>query len=116
MRFAWLLAAVPLFAIDADVCVYGGTSAGLTAALTVARAHRTVAWITPEKHVGGMSVEGLGSSDINNHWFRNDHALGGLALDFYRRIGKAYGKREPVYKFESKIAEAVIEDVPLPFT
>jgi hypothetical protein len=109
MRFAWLLCAVPLLAIDADVCVYGGSSAGLTAALTVARAGKSVAWITPEKHVGGMSVEGLGGSDINNHWFRNDHALGGLALDFYRRIGKAYGKQEPVYRFESSVAEAVIE-------
>ncbi|MBM3755989.1 MAG: FAD-dependent oxidoreductase [Acidobacteria bacterium] len=95
MRFAWLLFAIPTFAIDADVCIYGGTSAGLTAARAASTLRGLVRRNTPS--------EGLGSSDINNHWFRNDHELGGLALDFYRRIGRVYGKREPVYKFESKI-------------
>lgn len=81
------------------------------AAVEVARSGRTVALVAPEKHLGGMSVEGLGSSDIDNHWFRNSDAIGGLAREFYLRAGRKYGKTGPVYKFESRVAEAVIDEL-----
>jgi hypothetical protein len=69
---------------------------------------RSVVLVEPGGHIGGMSVEGLGSSDINNHNFRNDVAIGGLAGEFYLRLGRRYGKSGPQYKFESHVAEGVI--------
>ncbi len=93
----------------ADVVVYGGTSAGVMAAIAAARQGRTVDLVAPERHLGGMLVEGLGSADINNHWFRNEVAVGGLAAEFYQRVGRAYGKDEAVYRYEAKVAEGVIE-------
>src|SRR5438552_2529068 len=72
---------------EADVCIYGGTSAGVVAAVQVARMNRTVVLVEAGQHVGGMSVEGLGRSDIDNHGdFQNSPAVGGLALEFYRRV------------------------------
>lgn len=106
---AWPGWAAP--ALSADVIVYGGTAAGITAALQARRLGRTVLLVAPERHLGGMSVEGLGSSDINNHPFRNDLAVGGLARDFYGRVGRRYNATGPVYQFESKVAEAVFEEM-----
>ena len=104
--FAPILA-LALTANAADVVVYGGTSAGVMPAVQAARMGRSVVLVAPEKHIGGMPVEGLGSADINNHWFRNDVAVGGLAREFYRAIGRKYGHTEPVYKYESHMAEEV---------
>lgn len=114
MKHALLLAAaLPAIAASTkyDIVIYGGTAAGVMAAVEAARSGKTVALVAPEKHLGGMSVEGLGSSDIDNHWFRNSDAVGGLAREFYLRVGRKYGKAEPVYKFESHIAEAVFEEL-----
>ncbi len=72
---------------------------------------RSVVLVAPEKHVGGIAVEGLGSGDVDNHWFQNDIAIGGLALEFYRRVGQKYGKSEPVWRYESHVAEEVFEDL-----
>ncbi len=106
-----LSAAVALTAAEsADVVIYGGTAAAVSAAVEISRSGRSVAIVAPEQHIGGIMVDGLGSADINNHWFRNDYAVGGLAADFYRRIAAKYKKHDPVHKFESHIAEAVFED------
>lgn len=94
-----------------DVVVYGGTAAGITAAVQAARMGKRVALVAPEKHLGGISVEGLGGSDIDNHDFRNSIAVGGLALEFYTRVGQKYGKPKPVWRFEPHVAEAVFEDL-----
>lgn len=106
-----LLAAVQAFALEADIVVYGGSAAGVSAAVQAARMGRSVVLVAPERHLGGMAVEGLGSADINNHWFRNDTALGGIAREFYLRLGRKYGKAEPVYRYESHVAEAVVEEM-----
>ncbi|MBL8230545.1 MAG: FAD-dependent oxidoreductase [Bryobacterales bacterium] len=95
----------------ADVIVYGGTAAGVAAAVQTARMGRSVILVAPEKHIGGITVEGLGSADINNHWFRNDLAVGGLAAEFYARLGRKYGKNGPVYRYESHVAESVFADM-----
>jgi hypothetical protein len=58
----------------------------------------------PERHLGGFAVEGLGSSDINNHWFRNDEAVGGLAREFYRRIGLEHGATGQAMAAEGGVA------------
>jgi FAD-dependent oxidoreductase family protein len=112
-------------AISADVVVYGGTSAGVIAAVQVARMGKSVALIEPGRHIGGMSVEGLGGSDIDNHReFQNSSAVGGLALEFYRRVSRHYGRLEKfdrtvaarakdpsIWRFESSVAEAVFNEL-----
>ncbi len=105
-----------------DVVVYGGTAGGFTAAIQVARLGKTVALLEPGAHIGGHMVEGLGGSDIDNHKeFRNSPAVGGIALEFYRRVADAYGRREAfeqmlkeqrkdpgLWRMESSVAERVI--------
>jgi hypothetical protein len=94
----------------ADIVIYGGTAAGVASAIQASRMGRTVMLVAPETHIGGMVVEGLGSADINNHWFANEVAVGGLAREFYQRVGRRYGQPGPVYRFESRVAEEVIEE------
>lgn len=98
-------------AAGSDVVIYGGSAAGVMAAVSTARQGKTVTLVAPERHLGGMVVEGLGSADINNHWFRNEVALGGLTKEFYLRVGRKYGSDGPVYRYESSVAESVIEEM-----
>jgi hypothetical protein len=84
-----------------DVCVYGGTSAGVVAAYTAQKLGKTAILIEPGKHLGGMSSGGLGYTDIGNK-----AAITGISRDFYRRIGKHYGKFEQ-WTFEPHVAEEV---------
>ncbi len=67
--------------IVVDVCVYGATSAGVMAAIECARAGKSVALVSQDKYIGGVTASGLGATDINNR-----NAIGGLARDFYKRI------------------------------
>lgn len=87
-----------------DICVYGGTSAGVIAAYTAKKEGKSVLLIEPGRHVGGMSSGGLGYTDIGNKY-----AISGLALDFYRRIGRHYGRFEQ-WTFEPKVAESLFQD------
>lgn len=82
-----------------DVCVYGGTSAGVIAAYSVKKLGKSVILIEPGKHLGGLTSGGLGYTDIGNKY-----AISGLALDFYRRIGRHYGNFEQ-WIFEPSVAE-----------
>ena len=109
--FFWIAASTALAVNVTDVVVYGGTAAGVAAAVQAARMGKSVVLVAPEKHVGGIAVDGLGGGDINNHWFRNDAALGGIAAEFYLRIGRKYGKPEPAYRYESHVAEEVFNDL-----
>jgi len=84
-----------------DVCVYGGTSAGVMAAYAAKKAGKSVILIEPGRHLGGLSSGGLGATDIGNKF-----AITGLARDFYRRIGKHYGRLEQ-WTFEPHVAENV---------
>lgn len=107
-----------------DVVVYGGTPAGVMAAIQVARMGQSVVVLEPGKHLGGIMVEGLGGTDIDNQKdFQNSPAVGGLALEFYRRIVKVYGrsdefeevlrtrtKKADIWRFEPHVAEQVIKD------
>lgn len=87
-----------------DLCIYGGTAAGVIAAVTAARAGRSVVLIEPGRHLGGMSSGGLGFTD-----FGNKAAVGGLSREFYRRLGKQYGKDE-AWLFEPHVAERVLRE------
>ena len=70
---------------SADVVIYGGTSAGITAALQTARLGRTALLIEPTQHLGGLTTGGLGATDIGNK-----RAIGGMAREFYGRIWEHY--------------------------
>lgn len=108
---AFSIVITALHAVAADVVVYGGTAAGAAAAVQAARMGSSVVLVAPEKHIGGIAVDGLGGGDINNHWFQNDAALGGIAAEFYARLGRKYGSAGPVYRYESHVAEAVFADL-----
>src|SRR5689334_20555265 len=87
--------------IQVDVCVYGATSAGIIAAYTAKKLHQSVLLVDPGKHIGGLTSGGLGFTDIGNKY-----AVSGLGLDFYRRVGKRYGKFES-WIFEPHVAKDV---------
>lgn len=70
---------------ETDVCVYGGTSAGVIAAIQVARMGKTVVLIEPSQHIGGMTSGGLGNTDIGKQ-----ETIGGIAREFYRKIHRWY--------------------------
>ena len=63
--------------ITADVVIYGGTSAAVTAAVQVAQMGLKVVLVSPDKHLGGLSASGLGWTDTGNK-----AVIGGLARDF----------------------------------
>ena len=88
-----------------DVCVYGGTSAGVMAAYKIAMSGKTVLLIEPGRHLGGLSSGGLGATDIGD-----EKAIGGLARDYYLRLGKKYGLNDFAWHFEPKVAEQVFND------
>lgn len=87
-----------------DICIYGGTSAGVIAAIAAARRKRSVLLVEPGRHLGGMSSGGLGFTD-----FGNKAAIGGMSREFYRRVGRHYGKDE-AWVFEPHVAERVYRD------
>lgn len=82
-----------------DIIVYGGTSGGVIAAYSAEKSGKSVLLIEPGKHVGGLTTGGLGYTDIGNKY-----AITGISRDFYRRIGRHYGKFEQ-WIFEPHVAE-----------
>ncbi|MEX2566017.1 MAG: FAD-dependent oxidoreductase [Cyclobacteriaceae bacterium] len=67
-----------------DIVIYGGTSAGVAAAIQSSRMGKSVILIEPSYHVGGLTTGGLGATDIGNK-----QAIGGISREFYQNI-KAY--------------------------
>lgn len=113
-----------------DVVIYGGTSAGVAAAVQVSRMGKTAVLIEPGVHLGGLSSGGLGWTDSG----RKD-MIGGISREFYQRVKKHYDdlkswplqKRETLnvergsgrylpdadamWVFEPKVAEAIFEEL-----
>ncbi len=115
---------------QADLVIYGGTSAAITAAVQAKKAGKTVIVVSPDKHLGGLSSGGLGFSDTGDK-----SVIGGLARDFYHRIFMHYqdssawrwqqhneygnqgqgtpamdGTNRTMWIFEPHVAEKVFED------
>jgi len=90
--------------LDCDLCVYGGNSGGVIAAISAKRRGLTVALLETSGHLGGLTAGGLSYTDIGNK-----HAIGGLSREFYRRVGKKYGVAEH-WKFEPHVAEEVFRE------
>jgi hypothetical protein len=129
LLLALLMGPTPGWAADGpvyDVVVYGGTAGGVVAAVTAAREGHSVVLIEPSQHLGGMTSGGLGATDIGNK-----RVIGGLARDFYGRLGRHYAKpeswtrqRRETYKsgrqqtnenemwtFEPHVAEAILREL-----
>lgn len=70
-----------------DVVIYGGTSAGIAAAVQVRRMGKTVVVIEPGRHLGGLTSGGLGWTDSGNK-----AVIGGFAREFYQRIKQHYDR------------------------
>ena len=105
----------PVFKVE--VVVYGGTPAGVMAAVAAARQGHTVALVDINAHVGGVVSGGLVSTDIGDR-----ATVGGLADDFFKRVlayyVKTYGadSKQAVachngIVFEPKVAELVFEQM-----
>jgi FAD-dependent oxidoreductase family protein len=113
-----------------DVVVYGGTSAGVIAAVQAKRMGKSVVVVAPEKHLGGLSAGGLGFTDTGDK-----SVIGGLSREFYQRVWSHYdtpgawkwqkreeygnkgqgtpamdGEHRTMWIFEPHVAEKVFED------
>src|SRR5215472_6645981 len=94
-------------AVQTDVCVYGGTSGGVIAAVQAARLGKTVALVAVNNHLGGMTSGGLGETDIGS--LGSDY-IQGMAREFYERVGRKYGEKVK-FHFEPHVAESVFNDM-----
>lgn len=72
-----------------DLVIYGGTSAGVIAAVEAKRHGMRVVLVGPDRHLGGLTAGGLGWTDTGNK-----AVIGGLAREFYHRIWKHYAEDE----------------------
>lgn len=91
--------------IESDICIFGGTSAGVIAAVQCARMGKKVVLTEFGRHLGGMTSGGLSQTDIGNK-----AAIGGISREFYQRMGKHYGTNE-VWKLEPSVAESVFKQM-----
>lgn len=79
-----------------DVVVYGGTSAGIIAAVQTARLGRSVILIEPTRHLGGLTTGGLGQTDSGIK-----ATIGGLSREFYQRV-RDYYRNPEVWRQEQR--------------
>lgn len=125
-----IVAAVRVRAADYDVVVYGGTAAGVTAAVQAKAMGKSVILVGPDKHLGGLTSGGLGWTDTGNK-----AVIGGLAREFYHRVWRHYdgvdawrwqkkseygntgqgtpaidGAQRTMWIFEPSVAEKIFED------
>ena len=68
-----------------DIVIYGGTSAGIAAAVQAKRMGAKALVIEPGYRIGGLTTGGLGQTDIGRK-----EAYGGIALDFYKDVRRWY--------------------------
>lgn len=89
--------------VRADLCVYGGTSAGVAAAVQAAKSGLRAVIANPGTHLGGMTSGGLGATDIGNK-----AAIGGLSRQFYQHMLEYYaGRNQAQWTFEPHVAESL---------
>jgi hypothetical protein len=125
-----LVSSIAPRAADYDLVVYGGTSAGVIAAVQAKKMGKSVVIVCPDKHLGGLSSGGLGFTDTGDK-----SVIGGLSREFYHRVWKHYqepsawkwqkredygnkgqgtpaidGAQRTMWIFEPHVAERVFED------
>lgn len=69
----------------ADICIYSATPAGIAAAISGARAGKSVLLIEPTSRIGGMVTNGLSHTDFHSY-----EALSGFFLDFSQKVHRYY--------------------------
>ena len=89
-----------------DLLIYAATPAGVIAAVSAARQGLSVTILEPTRHVGGLNASGLNTAEREN---MGNESFGGIMLEFYRRLGRHYGLESPLFRWESKVAEATFE-------
>lgn len=72
--------------VEADLCVYGGTSGGVAAAVQGARMGKAVVIAEPGKHLGGMTAGGLSAVDIGD-----PRSVGGIAREYFTQLAATVG-------------------------
>lgn len=114
-----LLLGAALAAPNHDLVIYGGTPAAVSAAVKATDLGLSVIVVSPDLHVGGLSVSGLGYTDSGN-----TKAIGGLSREFYHRVYDVYKDQDirlegqdtkamchddkTMWTFEPHVAETVI--------
>lgn len=91
--------------VEADLVIFGGTSAGIAAAIQMHRLGKKAVIVEFSRFLGGLTTGGLGATDIGNK-----AAIGGISREFYRRLGKHYGNDEN-WTFEPSAATRVYADM-----
>ena len=91
-----------------DVVIYGGSSAGVVAAVQAARMGKSAVLIEPGKHLGGMTSSGLGWVDIGN-----PASIGGIAHQYFHRVWNYYNQ-EKAWVWEPKNLHLPNQFDPLP--
>lgn len=84
------------FSFEADLIIYGGTSAGITAAVQAKKMGKSVIVVSPDIHLGGLSAGGLGFTDTGDK-----SVIGGLAQEFYHRIYMHY-QNDSAWKWQKR--------------
>lgn len=74
--------------VDADVCVYGGTSGGVVAAVQARRMGKSAVILEPGRHLGGMTSGGLSAVDIGD-----PRSVGGIAREYFTKLAGTYGRK-----------------------
>jgi len=119
LLFTWSFDILPVAAApprepwQCDVVVYGGTPAGIMAAIAAARKGASVVLLEQTRHVGGLSTSGL-NQDESMHMFRGE-TFGGLCMEFLHAASTQSGA-PPVtggkaYRWQSRVAETVFLDM-----
>ncbi|MFD0672583.1 FAD-dependent oxidoreductase [Cohnella sp. GCM10027633] len=88
-----------------DIVIYGGTAAGIAAAVQAGRMGKSVVVIEPSRRIGGLTSGGLGDTDVGMK-----EAVGGLSLTFYRQVARKYSQDGARWVFEPKVALEVLQD------
>src|SRR5438874_5503875 len=91
--------------VESDICIYGGTSGGVAAAIQASRMGKKAVIAEFGNHLGGLSSGGLGATDIGNK-----AAIGGISRQFYRRLGKYY-RQDEAWRFEPHVAEEMFRQM-----
>ncbi|MDB6073043.1 MAG: dependent oxidoreductase, partial [Verrucomicrobiaceae bacterium] len=95
-------------AAEPDVLVYSGVPCGIASAIAAAREGANVLLVEPNRHIGGLSTSGINTAETEHmlKW-----TIGGIAIEFYERLGKEYGTGHAEFYFESSVAEKVYLDM-----
>jgi len=109
--FAVVLPVTAVQEINVDVCVYGGTSGGVVAAVQAARLGKSVALVAQNNHLGGMTTSGLGWTDVGHVNNDSGDYIQGISREFYNRIAQKYGQSGTKWTFEPHVAEMVFNEM-----